>query len=211
MLGVLWTLLVSVLLTVRVARAATIEEAWFPLLCKRGRGTMSSVPSRLRVGLAWTVPAVCVTLLVVFALLSYGSPAWGTEINSAALELIPLSIGFSCLGALIVAHRRGNRLGWLYLFIGTASAFTLFCFMYAQHGLIDAPGSLPAAVFAGWVSGWVWAVGGVSAFSSGCCVPGRSAAVAAVALGRGSRGGEHRVARREPGPPPRPAAQSPRE
>jgi hypothetical protein len=46
-----------------------------------------------------------------------------------------------------------NAIGWLLGLIGLSLAFTMLTEQYALRGLAVAPGSLPAARLAGWLSG----------------------------------------------------------
>jgi hypothetical protein len=57
--------------------------------------------------------------------------------------------GYATVGAVIAARRR-NPIGWLFLGFGLVAALMTFGSTYLIRGLIVAPGSLPAA----WV--WVW-------------------------------------------------------
>ena len=72
---------------------------------------------------------------------------------------IVFALMFPVVGALILSRFPGRRLGWLYCLCGLASAVTLVSYAYAQRGLVDAPGQLPGALAAGWVSSWVWMCG----------------------------------------------------
>ena len=69
------------------------------------------------------------------------------------------ALAFPAVGALILSRLPGHRLGWLYCLCGLACAVALAFTSYAQRGLVDRPGSLPAAVAASWVSSWIWACG----------------------------------------------------
>jgi len=63
---------------------------------------------------------------------------------------------FMVVGALVVAHRPGNPIGWIF------SAIALLAFTgglageYATYALLTRPGSLPAATFAAWYTSWPW-------------------------------------------------------
>ena len=114
---------------------------------------------RSRAGLAWAAPVVCVALLVA----GYGvgrDADLPPDISSPeTLVLVPVSIGFAVVGALIVSRHPRHRLGWLYAGSATAMATALFVYPYAWYGLVTAPGALPGALAAGWVSAWVWTLG----------------------------------------------------
>src|SRR5208282_778160 len=59
----------------------------------------------------------------------------------------PVALAFAVVGALVAA-RTGNRLGWLFLWTGTASAVTLVANVYAARA---ATAELPGAAWAGWI------------------------------------------------------------
>jgi signal transduction histidine kinase len=108
----------------------------------------------------------CVALLAAFGgLLAQGPAPQG--LNPENLSGIPMSIGFSVVGALIVSRQPRHRLGWLFLGISLACALTLFFFAYAYVGLVTKPGSLPGALALGWVSSWSWALTFSPAFTLG--------------------------------------------
>ena len=114
----------------------------------------------------WVIPVTCAALLVAFAsMLALGPRPAG--LNPENLSGIPMSIGFSVVGALIVSRQPHHRLGWLFLGIGISCALTLFLFAYAYVGLVTRPGSLPAALAVAWVSSWIWAFTFAPAFTLG--------------------------------------------
>ncbi|WP_448626639.1 histidine kinase [Geodermatophilus sp. URMC 64] len=115
---------------------------------------------------AWIVPAICAALLLA-AFLFEQSTATRVFADVEVLANVPLSVGFSLVGALIVSRRPGNRLGWLFLGSGTAMALVLFVYEYAAYGLVTSPGAVPGATAAAWVSSWIWALGFAPLFTLG--------------------------------------------
>ena len=70
-----------------------------------------------------------------------------------------MSISFSTVGALIVARRPENRIGWIFCFIGALWTLGMFGDAYDEHP------SLPGAEFSAQPSGgWVFAVGPAATF-----------------------------------------------
>jgi hypothetical protein len=61
-------------------------------------------------------------------------------------------IAYAGAGRLIASRVPGNPIGWLLGLIGLSLAATLLTEQYALRGLAVAPGSLPAARAAGWIS-----------------------------------------------------------
>jgi hypothetical protein len=56
-------------------------------------------------------------------------------------------------GLLITNRMPGNAIGWLLSLIGVTLAASMLTEQYALYGLATAPGSVPAAHLAGWLSG----------------------------------------------------------
>ena len=105
-------------------------------------------------------PAACAALLVGRRTSSAGTPTSPRRSPAPRrLVLVPVSIGFAVVGALIVSRHPRHRLGWLYVGSATAMATAMFVYPYAWYGLVTAPGALPGALAAGWVSAWVWTLG----------------------------------------------------
>ena len=59
---------------------------------------------------------------------------------------------YAGVGHLIASRRPDNVIGWLLCLVGLALAATMLCEQYALRRLAVAPGSLPAAEVAGWLS-----------------------------------------------------------
>ena len=122
---------------------------------------------RVRPGvLAWTAPAVC-AVLVAAALLLERRTSTGLLNDPEVFINVPLSLGFSTVGALVVSRRPDQALGWLYLGTASAMAMTVFVLEYAQYGLVVDPGGVPGATAAAWVSAWVWSLGFAPLFTLG--------------------------------------------
>jgi hypothetical protein len=67
--------------------------------------------------------------------------------------------GFGGAGANLAFRRPKNRIGWVLLFAGTASAIQVLAEEYAIYGVLGRETPLPGAVFAGWLESWMWLVG----------------------------------------------------
>jgi tellurite resistance protein TehA-like permease len=99
--------------------------------------------------------AVYLISLIVVILLEVAN---GTFPEDAANQVV-LHLGFTAfmvVGALIVAHRPGNAIGWIF------SATALLAFTgqlateYATYAYATRPGPLPGATFAAWYGSWPW-------------------------------------------------------
>jgi hypothetical protein len=63
---------------------------------------------------------------------------------------------FMVVGAIIVAHRPGNAVGWIFSAIGLLTAIGVLATEYAAHAARTRPGSLPGVVLATWYTSWWW-------------------------------------------------------
>ena len=66
--------------------------------------------------------------------------------------------GYATVGA-VIAARRGNRIGWLFVAFGLAAALLAFAESYFVRGAMLTPGSLPAARMVGWIAWVLWPSG----------------------------------------------------
>ena len=70
------------------------------------------------------------------------------------LALVLAFTAFMLVGAVIVAHRPGNAVGWIFSAIGLLSAAGVLAMEYAEFAYVTRPGSLPGAALAAWFSWW---------------------------------------------------------
>jgi hypothetical protein len=87
------------------------------------------------------------------------SVANGTFAPDAFSDSVPLLLAFAAfvvVGALIVAHRPGNAVGWIFAAIGLLAILGALAEEYALYGIVTEPRSLPGPVLAGWFSSWAW-------------------------------------------------------
>jgi hypothetical protein len=71
--------------------------------------------------------------------------------------LLALTLAFTAfmvVGAVIVAHRPSNAIGWLFSAIGLLTATGTLAVDYAEYAYVTRPGSLPGAIVAIWYSWW---------------------------------------------------------
>lgn len=79
----------------------------------------------------------------------------GASLGDAASALVGMT--FSSVGALIAIKRRGNRVGWVFLGIGTSLALNGFSFAYADF--LNARGDGAVWHWFAWVGTWSWQPG----------------------------------------------------
>jgi hypothetical protein len=104
---------------------------------------------------AWSMLAVYLVGMVAAMSLSVVN---GTFQPDAAGQ-VGLALGFSAfmiVGALIVAHRPGNAIGWIFSAIGLLAFTALLAVEYATYAYVTRPGSLPGATLAAWYGSWPW-------------------------------------------------------
>ena len=104
---------------------------------------------------AWSMLAVFIVSVVFATIL--GVADGSLQQDPAGFVVYVLGFGaFMVVGALVVAHRPGNPIGWIF------SAIALLAFTggltaeYATYALVTRPGSLPGAKFAAWYTSWPW-------------------------------------------------------
>jgi hypothetical protein len=101
---------------------------------------------------AWsmlTVYAAGLAFTAVLAVLS-GSIT-GTSNYSLYL---PAFTAFVVVGALVMAHRPGNAIGWIFSAIALLSLGASLAREYLQYAYVTRPGALPFAVVAAWYLAW---------------------------------------------------------
>ena len=104
---------------------------------------------------AWSMLAVFIVSVVFATILAVADDSF--QQDPAGFGLFVLGFGaFMVVGALVVAHRHRNPIGWMF------SAIALLAFTggvageYATYALVTRPGSLPGAVLAAWYASWPW-------------------------------------------------------
>jgi hypothetical protein len=63
---------------------------------------------------------------------------------------------FMAVGALIVAHRPGNAVGWIFSAIGLLTATGWLATEYTARANLGRPDALPGGVLAAWYTSWYW-------------------------------------------------------
>jgi hypothetical protein len=97
--------------------------------------------------LAWPLWGLSMVLAVGSTGLWVRNGLFDARSFSAFLFLVP---GYATVGALIAVRRR-NRVGWLFLGIGLAAAALSLGFQYSLRAYVIAPGSLPASPWVVWL------------------------------------------------------------
>ena len=95
---------------------------------------------------------VSLGLAIGFAIVAVAD---GARLGDAASALVGMT--FSSVGALIAIKRRGNRVGWVFLGIGTSLALNGFSFAYADF--LNARSQGVVWHWFAWVGTWSWQPG----------------------------------------------------
>ena len=106
---------------------------------------------------AWSMLAVYIVSIVLATILAVAN---GTFQQDAANQVM-LFVGFTAfmvVGALIVAHRPGNAIGWIFSAIALLAFTGQLASEYATYAYVTRPRSLPGAILAAWYASWVWFV-----------------------------------------------------
>jgi hypothetical protein len=110
---------------------------------------------------AWSTWILSVVLVVLSGPL-YWSISASEGIVLRALNTtfsVAQVVAFSAVGALLIARRPTNRIGWILAIAGLTIAATSFAGVYAEYSLVTSRGSLAGTVWAAWFVSWIWIVG----------------------------------------------------
>jgi hypothetical protein len=106
-----------------------------------------------RIGwLAWSLWGLTMALEVTAIWLWLGNRSLGRTSFAPQVFVVP---GFATVGALIAA-RRANRVGWLFMGLGLVAALQAWTMVYFERDALIDPASLPAASAVQLLSGWLW-------------------------------------------------------
>jgi hypothetical protein len=102
---------------------------------------------------AWSMLAVFVVSVVLAIALSIAN---GT-LEPPSFVVLVLGFGaFMVVGALIVAHRPSNAMGWIFSAIALLAFTGALAVEYAIYAYVTRPESLPAAILPAWYGSWTW-------------------------------------------------------
>ena len=121
-----------------------------------GRSTERPAPARDGADArSLAVGAGCAALLL---LLAAGTVLFTTRtrLTRDVFTVGMTTLAAGLLGALLVALRPRNPVGWSFLATGLGFMVGLFAEQYAAYGLLVRPGSLPGAELALWLSYWIF-------------------------------------------------------
>ncbi|MDQ3753011.1 MAG: hypothetical protein M3333_09025, partial [Actinomycetota bacterium] len=97
--------------------------------------------------------------VILYAICMIGALSLAFQNKNVGLATVPFMVtftAFTCVGALIVARRPGNRMGWIFSAGGLAASTGLLAQEYAEYSYMTSPGPLPGRIFAVWYTSWYW-------------------------------------------------------
>jgi hypothetical protein len=106
-------------------------------------------------GIAWSMLAVFVVSLLLGLILAIANRTFQQDAGNQLLLVVGLSV-FMVVGALVVAHRPGNAIGWIFSAIALLAVTGQLAGQYAVYVYAARRGSLPGAVLAAWFGSWPW-------------------------------------------------------
>jgi hypothetical protein len=105
---------------------------------------------------AWALLALWVVSVAALVTLSVANGNFQRQPLADTVGLLLAFAAFMGVGALVVAHRPGNAIGWVFSAIGLLAVTGAMAEEYAAYAVRARPGVLPGGVVAGWYAGWAW-------------------------------------------------------
>jgi hypothetical protein len=102
---------------------------------------------------AWSMVAIFVASMIVGFPLSVANGNIQRR-PGFYLALQLATTAFMVVGAVIVAHRPGNAIGWIFSAIALLTATGSLALDWAEYAYVTRPGSLPGALLAAWYQWW---------------------------------------------------------
>jgi hypothetical protein len=105
---------------------------------------------------AWALLASFTASVAGLLVLSVANGNFQRQPLADTVGLLLAFAAFMVVGALVVANRPGNAIGWICSAIALLAVTGALALEWAGYAVATRPGSLPGAVFAGWYAGWTW-------------------------------------------------------
>ena len=105
---------------------------------------------------AWTILAAWAGSVVALVVLAVANGNFQRQPLANTVGLLLAFAAFMAVGALIVANRPGNAIGWVFSAIALLAVTGALAEEYAGYAVWTRPGVLPGGVLAGWYAGWAW-------------------------------------------------------
>jgi len=105
---------------------------------------------------AWALLVVWTASVAALVGLSVANGNFQRQPLADTVGLLLAFAAFMGVGALIVAHRPGNAIGWVFSAIGLLAVTGAMAEEYAGYAVRTRPALVPGGVLAGWYAGWAW-------------------------------------------------------
>jgi hypothetical protein len=105
---------------------------------------------------AWALLALWVVSVAALVTLSVANGNLQRDPIANTVGLLLAFAAFMGVGALTVANRPGNAIGWVFSAIALLAVLGALAEEYAGYAVRTRPDLLPGGVLAGWFSGWAW-------------------------------------------------------
>ncbi|HEX8859473.1 MAG TPA: hypothetical protein VGC06_10375 [Actinomycetes bacterium] len=112
--------------------------------------------SRRSTWLAWLLLAIYIASVIAAVVLEVANGSQDTQPVTDTAALLLAFTAFMVMGALIVAHRPGNAIGWIFSAIALLAITGALAEEYGRYAYLTRPGALPGAILASWFSSWAW-------------------------------------------------------
>src|SRR5918993_663083 len=112
--------------------------------------------------LAWSLCALSLTFVIVWALFRFLNSPTLTGVSGVYLPPLPVEVWgllvfvlFTMIGALVVSRQPKNTVGWIFCAIGLFLTSSGASAQYAIYALVSSPGSLPGGSTAAWLEAFL--------------------------------------------------------
>jgi hypothetical protein len=109
----------------------------------------------MRTRSTWVAGSMLAIFVASYALAIPLSMA-NASVTPFSVALLVASIAFMVVGVVLVAHRPGNAIGWIFSAVGLLTSTGWLAQEYAAYGYLMRPGSLPGAALAAWLQVLWW-------------------------------------------------------
>jgi uncharacterized membrane protein YhdT len=109
--------------------------------------------------LAWSLCALSLTFVIVWALFRFLNSPTPTGVKQAPLPLevwgLLVFVLFTTIGALVASRQPKNTIGWSFCAMGLFFTSSVAGGQYTIYALLSSPGSLPGGGTAAWLEAFL--------------------------------------------------------
>jgi hypothetical protein len=104
---------------------------------------------------AWSMLAIFLVGVGVGLPLMVANGDFQRDLAQQASLLLAFT-AFMVMGAVLVAHRPANAIGWIFSAVGLLTGTGLFAWQYAEYAYLTRGSPLPGAMLGAWYNNWFW-------------------------------------------------------